>query len=326
MIISKTPYRISFFGGGTDYPEWYKNNKSTIISTTINHYSYITIKDLPQIFKYKFRIRYYYREEAKNIKLIKHPVIRAVLKYLKIGSGLDIVHHGDLPARSGIGSSSSFSVGILNALNNYKNKKFSKKELAKKSLFLEHKLLKENVGSQDQIAVTYGGFNKIEFYKNKFDCKKISITSSKKNVLENHIQLFFINQRNSQDVEKNKITNLDKHKDYNKKINKLAIKAYKLLVSNNKNFIQDFGKLLDQQWDLKKKLSKKVSNKNIDNLYKKAIKNGAIGGKILGAGGGGFLMMIVPPSKQKKISKVLKLSEVKVKFENLGSTIIHKDN
>ena len=135
MIISKTPYRISFFGGGTDYPEWYKNNKSTIISTTINHYSYITIKDLPQIFKYKFRIRYYYREEAKNIKLIKHPVIRAVLKYLKIGSGLDIVHHGDLPARSGIGSSSSFSVGILNALNNYKNKKFSKKELAKKVFF-----------------------------------------------------------------------------------------------------------------------------------------------------------------------------------------------
>ena len=326
MIISKTPYRISFFGGGTDYPDWYKNNKSTVISSTINHYSYVTIKDLPKIFKYKYRIRYYYREEAKNIKVIKHPVIKAALKYLKINDGLDIVHHGDLPARSGIGSSSSFSVGMLNALKSYKNKKLTKKELAQKSLFLEHIILGENVGSQDQVAVTYGGFNRIDFYKNSFKCKKIPISKKKIKKLESYIQLYFINQRNSQDVEKNKIAKISKHKNYNKQINKISLKAYEMLVSKNENFIKDFGILLNSQWELKKKLSKKVTNKSIDILYKKAIKNGAIGGKILGAGGGGFLMMLVPPSKQKKISQILSLAEVKVKFENFGSSIIYKNS
>jgi D-glycero-alpha-D-manno-heptose-7-phosphate kinase len=326
MIICKTPYRISFFGGGTDYPQWYKNNKSIIISTTINHYSYITVKNLPKIFNYKYRIRYYYREEAKNLKSIKHPVIKTVLKYLKINTGLDIVHHGDLPARSGIGSSSSFTVGLLKVLYNYKNITLSKKELAKKSLFIEQKILRESVGSQDQVAVAYGGFNRIDFYKNKFVCKKLLISQGKKKTLEKYIQLFFINQRNSQNVEKNKIIKINDHKVYNKQITKLTFEAYNLLISRNKNFIKDFGELLNQQWELKKKLSKKISNKYINSLYNKAIKNGAIGGKILGAGGGGFLMMIVPPTKQKKVSKILKLPKVKVKFENLGSSIIYKNS
>jgi len=326
MIISKTPYRISFFGGGTDYPKYYSNNKSTIISTTINHYSYITIKDLPEIFKYKYRIRYFYREEAKNIRSIKHPVIKSALKYLKIQNSLDIVHHGDLPARTGIGSSSSFTVGILNALEAYKNNNLTKKKLAEKSIYLEQKILRENVGSQDQVAAVYGGFNIINFYKNKFTCKKIIFAKSKKKKIEKYLQLYYIKNRNSQNIEKDKIVNLNKNRRYNKKINNLSLSACKLLKSNNnKFFIKNFGKLLNQQWELKKKLSNRVSSKYIDFIYDTAIKNGALGGKILGAGGGGFLMMIVPPKKQKKIIKLLRLPTVKVKFEETGSKIIYKN-
>jgi D-glycero-alpha-D-manno-heptose-7-phosphate kinase len=324
MIISKTPYRISFFGGGTDYPKWYRNNKSTIISSSINHYSYITIKDLPQIFKYKYRIRYFYREEAKNLRSIKHPVIKAALKFLKIKNGLDIVHHGDLPARSGIGSSSSFTVGIINALEAYKNNYLTKKRLTEKSLYLEQKILRESVGSQDQVAVSYGGFNVINFHKKKFSCKKLNLTKSKKKQLEEYIQLFFIKNRDSKNIEKIKINNIYKNREYNKEIKNITVKAYKLLKSNKKNFIENFGKLLNQQWNLKKNLSKKVSNKYIDAIYSKAIENGAIGGKVLGAGGGGFLMLIIPPTKQKKISKLIKLPKVKLKFEDLGSKIIYK--
>lgn len=325
MIISKTPYRISFFGGGTDFPNWYKDNRSLVISTTINHYSYITLKDLPKIFKYKFRIRYFYREEASNINEIKHPVIKSILKYKKFKGNLDIVHHGDLPARSGIGSSSSFSVGMINVLNALNNIKITKKRLAKQSIHLEQNILKEKVGSQDQIAAVYGGLNSIYFHKKKFSC--IPVKMKKKNLVEfqKWIQLFFIDQRSSQYVEKDKINQMKKNSIYYLKINEIAKKALKILKLQKKNFLLKLGKLLNDQWELKKKLSKKVSNKRIDYIYKKALSNGAVGGKIIGAGGGGFIMFLTPPSKQKKLQKVLNLSEVKIKFDSKGSTIIYKD-
>ena len=325
MIISKTPYRISFFGGGTDYPAWYKNNKTFVISATINHFSYITIKKLPKIFNYNFRIRYYSREEAKKIDDIKHPVVRTILKYKKLKNGLDIVHHGDLPARSGIGSSSSFSVGMINALNNLNKKKINKKKLALQSMHLEQEILKENVGSQDQIAAVYGGFNCIHFYKKSFKCSAIKISDKNKKKFENWIQLFYIDQRSSQNVEKDKIKNLKKNKLYNLEITKIANKAIKILKDQKKNFIIELGKLLNEQWVIKKKLSHKVSSKEIDKIYNLGIKNGAVGGKIIGAGGGGFMMFLVPPTKQKKIKKILKLPEVKVEFTNIGSTIIYNN-
>ena len=325
MIISKTPYRISFFGGGTDFPKWYRNNKSFVISTSINHYSYITLKELPKIFKYKFRIRYFYREEAKKINEIKHPVIRSILNFKKFKGGLDIVHHGDLPARSGIGSSSSFTVGMLDALNAINKKKISKKNLAKQSIHLEQNILKENVGSQDQVAAVYGGLNTIHFYRNSFKCTPIKI--KKKNLIEfeKWIQLFYIDQRSSDFIEKDKIKDIKKNNIYYLKINEIAKKALIILKLQKKNFLTQLGKLLNVQWELKKKLSTKVSNKRIDNIYRKALLNGAVGGKIIGAGGGGFIMFLTPPSKQKKLKKVLNLPEIKIEFDNTGSTIIYKD-
>lgn len=325
MIISKTPYRISFFGGGTDFPEWYKNNKSLIISAPINHYSYITIKELPKIFKYKFRIRYFYREEAKNINEIKHPVIRSILKFKNFKGGLDIVHHGDLPARSGIGSSSSFSVGMIKALNALNNTKISKKKLAKQTIHLEQNILKENVGSQDQIAAVYGGLNSIHFHKKTFNCIPIKMKKKNQTEFQKWIQLFYIDQRSSQYVEKDKINMIKKNSIYYFKINEIAKKALKILKLQKKNFLLQLGKLLSDQWELKKKLSKKVSNKRIDYIYKKALSSGAVGGKIIGAGGGGFIMFLTPPAKQKKLKKALNLPEVKIKFDITGSTIIYKN-
>ena len=325
MIISKTPYRISFFGGGTDFPEWYKNNKSFVISASINHYSYITVKELPQIFKYKFRIRYFYREEAKNIDEIKHPVIRSILKFKKFKGNLDIVHHGDLPARSGIGSSSSFSVGMINALNAINKQKISKKKLAQQSIHLEQNILKENVGSQDQVAAVFGGLNIIYFYKKSFKCIPLKIKKKKLEEFQNWIQLFYIDQRSSQKVEKDKIKMIKEKRNYYIKINEIAKKALKIIMSHEKNFLVQLGNLLNDQWELKKRLSKKVSNKRIDYIYKKALSNGAVGGKIIGAGGGGFMMFLTPPSKQKKLKKALNLPEVKIKFDTKGSTIIYKN-
>lgn len=325
MIISRTPYRVSFFGGGTDYPQWYKNNKSSIISATINHYSYITIKKLPNLFKYKYRIRYYFREEVDNINKIKHPVVKAVLKKKKITEGLDIVHHGDLPARTGVGTSASFSVGLLNAINSIKKIRRSKKQLAREVLHLEHKILREHTGSQDQVAITYGGLNKIDFYKNDFKCKKINISKKKIKELENWIQIFFTGkQRNSSKLEKFKIKNSHKNYKINKQIFLITNKAYKVLKSYKKNFMYEFSMLLNEQWLLKKTLDKKVSNNFIDKIYLKGRRAGAVGGKILGAGSCGFMMFLTPPHKKKQVSKILKLPEIKIKFDFEGSKLLHK--
>lgn len=326
MIISKTPYRISFFGGGTDFPEWYNYNKGAVISATINKYSYITIKNLHNFHDYKIRVRYYLREEAKNIKHIQHPVIKKYLKLIKFKDNLEIIHHGDLPARSGIGSSSSFSVGLIHTMNSFLNKKISKRNLTLKTLHLEHKILKESCGSQDQVAAVYGGFNKITFNSsNQFHCKRLPIPKKNLKTLENWIQLFYTNKsRESTDLEKDKIKNLKKNKEFYERSYQLVIQAEKLIKSKNKNFIIEFCNLLNEQWDLKKKLSKKVSNKSLDNLYKIGIQNGALGGKILGAGAGGFMLFLTPPKYQKNLEKIIKLPSIKIKFETVGSQVIFK--
>ena len=193
-------------------PEWYNYNKGAVISATINKYSYITIKNLHNFHDYKIRVRYYLREEAKNIKHIQHPVIKKYLKLIKFKDNLEIIHHGDLPARSGIGSSSSFSVGLIHTMNSFLNKKISKRNLTLKTLHLEHKILKESCGSQDQVAAVYGGFNKITFNSsNQFHCKRLPIPKKNLKTLENWIQLFYTNKsRESTDLEKDKIKNLKK--------------------------------------------------------------------------------------------------------------------
>jgi D-glycero-alpha-D-manno-heptose-7-phosphate kinase len=329
MIIAKTPYRISFFGGGTDFPEWYKNNKGKIISTSINYFSYIQIKNLPDIFDYKYRLRYFLREEVNRIADIKHPVIREALKYFKHNKqGLDIIHSGDLVARSGIGSSSSFTVGFLHAFCEYKNIKISKRKLADLAIKFEQIILKEHVGSQDQIIAAYGGFQIINFKNKKFNCTKLKLKKKKIKLLESSVQLFYTGiQRSAQILEKKKILSVYKKQKYYNKIYNIACEAEKIFLSNNnKNFISKIGNLLNLQWTVKKNLAKGVTNDSIDRVYNLALKNGAIGGKLCGAGGGGFLLFVTPKRYQKKVSKYVNLPEVLVKFGEEGSKIIFNHN
>ncbi len=327
MIIVRTPYRISFFGGGTDYPEWFNKYGGSVISTSIDKYSYITLKPITAIFNYKYRIRYYFREEVKKIDNIKHPVVRECLKQIKHKSGLDILHHGDIPARTGLGSSSCFSVGLIQALLSMNSIQISKRELAKKTINFEQNILKESVGSQDQIAASYGGFNKILFKsKNEFNVKKINIAPKKKELLNDWCQLIFTGiERSSQKITAKKINNIKKNNSNLFKMMEICNEANELLSSKyKKNFINSFADLLNKQWELKKNFEKTTTNKYIDNIFDKALKSGSIGGKILGAGGGGFLLLITDPKKQKSVADTLKLKQVKFKFESEGSKMIFK--
>lgn len=327
MIISKTPYRISFFGGGTDFPAWYNRHGGKVISTSINKYSYIVIRNLPKIFKYKFRIRYYFREETNSKNKIKHPVVRELLKLYPNIKNIDITHHGDLPARSGIASSSSFSVGLINSIYALQNKRINKKKLSKQAIFFEQKILRETVGSQDQVITSYGGFRVINFEKDSITTNLIKYKNTV-NELEKWCQIFFLgNQRLASELEKKKFEFINKKKNFilNEML-KITNEAEILLESNNKNNILYFSQLLDEQWKLKKMLNSSVSSKKIDEMYEFAKKNGAVSGKILGAGGGGFFLLLTPPWLQKKLEKKIKLPNVAIKFEDQGSQIIFKSS
>ena len=323
MIISKTPYRISFFGGGTDYPSWYKKNSGSVISATIDKYIYISCRKLPPFFKHKYRIVWSHIETVKKLNHIKHKAVREMLKNLKISEGLEIHYDGDLPARSGMGSSSVFVVGLMNLFNNFKNKKISKKNLAKKSIFFEQKILNEVVGSQDQIAATYGGFNKIIFKKNgAFSIKQISIKNKTIRKLNNNLLLVYTGyKRTAHHIAKSYVNKLQSSKkEYILKISNYVKSAE---IALKKGQLDNFGKLLNDAWQEKKKLSTSITNSNIDKIYNKAIKNGALGGKLLGAGGGGFFIFYVPRHKQKKFIKNFKnLITIPFKFTNEGSKIL----
>ena len=327
MIIIRTPYRISLFGGGTDYPKWYNKHKGSVISTSINKYSYIVLRELPNLFKYNYRLRYFKREQVNLINDIKHPVVREAIKLLNIKGNLDITHHGDLPARSGMGSSSSFSVGLLHAFIKFNDKNISKKKLAELAINLEQNILKEPVGSQDQVIASYGGFNRIDFGRNNknFICNKINLSTKKLKTLEGNMQLFFTNKtRDSSSVSSNKIKNISSNKKILFKMIDIVNEAEFILRGKDKNYIYKIGNLMNQQWNLKKELASNVSNKHIDKIYNKAISNGAYGGKILGAGGGGFLMFITPLKFQKKVKESLNLTEVRFNFDYKGSELIYK--
>ena len=329
MIICKTPFRISFFGGGTDFPAWYKKHSGIAISSTINKYCYVMLKHADFI-KCRYVIRYHKTESLNTIKKIKHPVVREVLnKYNKRKEGIEISHFSDLPGRSGIGSSSAFTVSMLNLVNHYNGKRLSKSDLAKKSMHMEQNILKEKVGSQDQYACAYGGFNEITFNKNrKIFIKRLNISQKKKNILENKKSIFFTGfTRHADKIEKDKMDNIKKKFEYFYKIQLIANEAKKILSSNNINFLHELSYLLNESWIYKKELSKKVSINKLDDLYSFALKNGAIGGKILGAGGGGFFMFISKNLNDKKrlIKNLRKLRYIDFKFENLGSHIIYKN-
>jgi D-glycero-alpha-D-manno-heptose-7-phosphate kinase len=323
MIITKTPYRISFFGGGTDLSQWFRENGGAVISTSIDKYCYISCRFLPKFFDHKFRFVYSQIEDILEIDDIKHPAIKGLLNYLDWKEGIELHHDGDLPARSGLGSSSSFTVGMLNALYAIRGKHISKNELAKQAIHVEQKILNENVGCQDQIAAAYGGFNKIEFYgEGSFKVSPIIIPDERLNKLQDNLLLFFTGiSRFASEIEKSKIVNFSSKKTELTKMYEMVDTSIDILV-NQKNNIDDFGFLLNEGWQYKKSLSNLVSNNEVDEIYTSAIKSGAFGGKLLGAGGGGFILFYAPNEMHQNIINNLKhLIHVPFKFENLGSTV-----
>ena len=324
MIIIRTPFRISFFGGGTDYPAWYREHGGSVISTTINKYSFLVLRKLPKIFDYNYRVRYYEKQETQEIDDISIPVIREAIKYMNYQQGVDITHHGDLPNRTGIGSSSSFSVSLLHGLSVLKNENITKRQLALEAIHLEQEILGESVGSQDQVAAAFGGFNRINFGgESEFLCTPLPLKKSTLKELESWVQLFFTEQlRNPHDIADKKITNIKNKKINLKDMQDLVIEAESVLFSDN---IYRFASLLNDQWMIKKEMEESISNSDIDDIYKKGIKAGAVGGKLLGAGGGGFILFLTPPERHEHVRNALQLKEVPVDFEHLGSQMIYHD-
>ena len=324
MLISKTPFRISFFGGGTDLPHWYENNCGAVISTTINKYCYISCRGLPALFEYKHRLVYSSIEVVNETDDIIHPGIRGVFQFLCVCHGLEIHHDGDLPARAGLGSSSSFTVGLLNAIQTMYGLSKDAKTLAQQAIHVERDVLGEFVGSQDQVAASYGGFNHICFLQDgSFDVTPSVLNLEAKNILNDHLMLVFTGiRRHASEIEKTKIKNISTNRVNLDRIANLVLAAEKELLVNTFD-ISNFGEMLHETWEHKKALAREVSTAPIDELYEVARANGAIGGKLLGAGGGGFLLLLAPPNRHAAIKKAFKnLWFIDFKFEEEGATVI----
>lgn len=322
MIITRTPFRISFFGGGTDYPIWYRENGGAVLSTTINKYCYISCRYLPPFFDNKYLIRYSQREATKRIDEIQHPSVRECLNYLSIEKGIEMVHTADIPAKSGIASSSAFTVGFLHALNALKGKIVTKRQLAREAIHVEQNLIKESVGSQDQVAVAFGGFNRIDFGGDSdFYVTPVTIAKERIDLLQDHMLLFFTGfARNSSDIAGEQIKKTPEKKSELSVMKEIVDEAIEIFRSNAD--IKNFGRLLHESWKLKRSLTNLISTSTIDAMYESALGAGAIGGKLLGAGGGGFLLLFASPEKHQAIKDKLNLLYVPFRFENLGSQII----
>ena len=329
MIITRTPFRISFFGGGTDYPAWYRENGGAVLTTTINKYCYINCRHLPPFFEHKHRIVYSKIENVKDVSKIQHPAARAILQFMDVEEGVEIHHDGDLPARTGLGSSSAFTVGLLHALYALKGEMKPKFSLASEAIHIEQDIIKENVGSQDQVEVAFGGFNKISFNQGgSFQVNPITLKKDKLQQLQDHLILYFTGlSRFASEIAKEQIENINKKKNELSAMYQMVDEAIKILNSSNTE-ISEFGKLLNESWKLKRTLSSKISNLRIDEIYEAACSAGAIGGKLLGAGGGGFMLFFAKPEDQPKVKQRLKnLLQVPFQFENQGSqTILYQPN
>lgn len=325
MIISKTPVRLSFFGGGTDYPDYFLKHGGAVLSTTINKYIFITVKAFKGISEFKYKINYSKLEECNDIGEIKHPVVRACLNFLNIQDGLEIHVISDLPARTGIGSSSSFTVGLLNVLYALKGKMVSNEQLANEAIYIENVILKERVGVQDQLAAAYGGLNSMLFHPNNtLSVNPIIVSADRKEQLQNNLMMFytgvsrFAHQVLEEQIQKTK-DNIITH-DLGR-IKGMVQDGMNILC--NENSLDVFGELMHEAWIAKRGLSSAISNSFLDDIYEKAKNAGALGGKLLGAGGGGFFVFYVNPEKKNAVKNALKhLSEIPFKFENDGSRII----
>jgi D-glycero-alpha-D-manno-heptose-7-phosphate kinase len=324
MIITRTPFRISFFGGGTDYPGWFREHGGAVLATTIDKYCYITCRRLPPFFEHKHRIVYSHIENVKHNDEIQHPAVRAVLNWAKVEEGIEIHHDGDLPARSGLGSSSSFTVGLLHALQGLNGQMANKDGLARDAIHVEQNIIGENVGSQDQVSAAFGGFNRIEFHRNdSFDVAPVILPGHRREELRDHLMLCFTGfSRIASEVAKSKIDNLKKREKELKLMRAMVDEAIAILQDVSEP-INSFGKLIDASWQYKRSLSDRVSTPEIDTIYQAAMDAGAIGGKILGAGGGGFLLIFAKPERHAAIRERLsKLIHVPFDFEDSGSRVV----
>lgn len=323
MIISRTPFRISFFGGGTDYPAWYRENGGSVLSTTINKYCHITCRYLPPFFDYKSRILYSKIETARSNAEIEHPAVRAVLQHLGIEEGVEIHHDGDLPARTGLGSSSSFVVGLLHALSALRHSMREKMQLAREAIHIEQEVLKENVGSQDQVITAFGGFNRVDFFSNgSIQVTPITISQERLSDIQSHLLLYFTGfSRIASLIVKEQLERMKDTKAELRRMQEMVRESIAIITGHGD--LCEMGRLLDQSWRIKRTLSSKISSPAIDEIYEGAKEVGALGGKLLGAGGGGFMLLFAKPEDHARINeRFQKLMSIPFRFEEDGSRII----
>lgn len=320
MVITQTPFRMSFFGGGTDYEGFYKEHGGAVISTTFNKYCYVTIRNLPRFFDYSSQLVYSVIERVKDVEEIKHPLMKNAMKFLDM-KNIHIIYDADLPARSGLGTSSSFAVGMLNAMYAQQGKYADKEKLAKDAIYLERILCKESGGIQDQIAAAFGGFNRINFSAEGFSVSPLIITKERKRLLNDSLMLFFTGfSRLSSEIASSQVKATKNKTAQLKEMLSLVDDAEKILVSGRD--LNEFGKLLDYTWKIKRGITDKISTGSIDEMYQKAINAGALGGKLLGAGGGGFFVFYVEKDKQQSVKNALNgFMYVPFEFEDGGTKI-----
>lgn len=326
MIISRTPYRISLFGGGTDYPAWYRQYGGAVLATTIDKYCYLTCRYLPPFFAHRIRIVYSKIESCHSIDEISHPAVREVLRFLQIERDVEIHHDGDLPARSGMGSSSAFTVGLLHALHALQGRMVPKHQLAMEGIHLEQERLRETVGSQDQVSAAYGGLNHIVFSRSgEIGVRPTTISPERARELNSHLLLFFTGiNRTASEVAESYMNDVESRARHLRLLGEMVDEGISILASGED--LVRFGKLLAESWQAKRSLGSKVSNSHVEDIYSAALAAGAIGGKLTGAGGGGFLLLFVPPSDQQRVRERLRhLLHVPFRFEYSGSQIIFFD-
>lgn len=333
LVISRTPLRLSFFGGSTDYPIWYKEHPGAVLATTINKFLYITVRQLPPFFDYKHQISYSEIERVNSVDEIKHPSVREVLKLFKIEWGVDISHSRDLPARTGMGSSSAFTVGLVNAVRTLLGADFTKLHLAATAIHIEQDIIKENVGSQDQVIAAFGGLNRIDFsyqehaelFPHVIDVRPVLLELDRLEQLQSHLMLVFTGfTRDASEIASEQLKTTPAKSKELTAMYEMVSEAESILRSDCD--ISEFGKLLHESWMLKKGLTSLISNEHIDSVYEVARRAGAIGGKLCGAGGGGFLLLFVKPGLQEQVKQALKgLLHVPFRFESSGSQIIFKE-
>jgi D-glycero-alpha-D-manno-heptose-7-phosphate kinase len=324
MIISRTPFRVSLFGGGTDYPQWYRRHGGSVLGFTINKYCYITLRVLPPFFEHKHRIVYSRVELVRGLEEIQHPAVRAVLQEKAVRHGVELHHDGDLPARSGLGSSSAFTVGLLNTLAALEGRMLSRQELAAEAIRIEQEVIRENVGSQDQVWAAYGGLNRIDFNTDgTMSVLPVVVPPARRRALEESLMLFFTGfSRFASEVAKKQIDNFGAREAHLKNLGQTVEEGLSILQDDRRS-LDELGRLLHEGWRIKRELADGVSTPAIDEIYSAGRAAGALGGKLLGAGGGGFMLFYVPPEKRAAVREQLRdLIHVGFKIEGEGSKIV----